>query len=1389
VAISTPNPVPVGDVPGVPVQPVPLSAIDRGPNPVPGPVPATPVPLSAVDRAPDPVPAPPAPAPIPLSAVDLGPDSLPATFVPTSTNISTSARFQGATGPRGPQGFTGATGPGGGGSGSIGATGVQGPQGATGAQGLTGATGSGFTGATGASGAQGLTGASGAQGLIGATGTFGGNLTANVNGQGYSISNVATISTTGNITANNVSIIGSSLNWSNASIVQTSSSDFSITGDGQVTVRSLDGTYQWTFDNAGNLTAPGNIGTLANVSANYFAGNGSQLTGIVASTGSFLVNGGNSFVLDADGSVVFEGADPGQGVNRGLVWDYGANANGVNSQVRQDNAGLTVRAWTENSGNFAASVNIATNQDANTNTWIFSGDGDLLLAGNLVLPVDGSIQSLFITPEFNSNITGITTGTANVIVTIADGVFEGPFSGTVTISGVNGTTEANGVWDYQATDFDQFQLFTDATLTTPVDGTFWTPYINGGTAVGDATYEDLTVQGGNISISSNDNTWIFDSTGNLTIPNDIISTRTIDIDNRASGNSADIRLYSADDITLQARDRSAGSSTEGGDINILAGDSAEDGDSSGGDIIIEAGRGGAANVDFGGAGGFIRIESGRGGAAIGNSGYSAEDGGSLTLSAGDAGDNNGNIDLGATGGDVYIESGFSTGNTNSGGDIVLTTGTGGQNATSGNVQITIPGYGLTTGGTWTFDATGNLTLPADGYINGTNNNDINIQALNNDGDPSSTISMRPNDPLVRLEQWSSQDSVSFSTADWATGTYTIDGGQGAVQFTGATNLMNSLDALQSTGQIYFSVNGGPKLLWDGTSAGATNITFYTATLPTVDPTTVTTFDYYYSYNSLIEIDYDAAEFNIESNNVDLTISTANQRDIELNSSRDMTLIGNGTYSLTNYSNTDGIFVTTDANDGIYQWQFDSTGNLVLPSGGVVYETSIPFGGLEGNTIALAPSGGTNADQQLLIYPTAGNVDANHLHLTSGNLYNTELFLGDDDLYVKLANTGNVVVNSNDSAGNSAQWIFDTTGNLTASSTTLEGVGLTVATPPTTIVISGADFAAVNLTYTRDFGEVTPTWYPAGYNPGTDSYILFDGEWGIWNPAFDQAIYVNTGSINAPLVQWNTNPPLGSVAPTGAYTYGNPTWTFDITGSLALPGGSRLRPLGPNLDIFAGTGSYVNLITSDESSYMGVDGSGGYIVTAGGTWGFSTTGNLTAPGDVSAVGNVTAGNLNAVNLVINNITSDDSTFVNIEDGVNVTGDIDASGNITGNYFIGNGSQLSLINAATADILNTNGLSTVFYPTFVEDRNNEQILRADVDLSYRTDTNTLTVGNLVISRSVVTTPVPFANLTPVAGARAFVNNANLVAAGNFGANISGSGSNTVPVWSDGTNWYIG
>jgi hypothetical protein len=131
---------------------------------------------------------------------------------------------------------------------------------------------------------------------------------------------------------------------------------------------------------------------------------------------------------------------------------------------------------------------------------------------------------------------------------------------------------------------------------------------------------------------------------------------------------------------------------------------------------------------------------------------------------------------------------------------------------------------------------------------------------------------------------------------------------------------------------------------------------------------------------------------------------------------------------------------------------------------------------------------------------------------------------------------------------------------------------------------------------------------------------------------------------------------------------------------------------------------------------------------------ATSKEITYGNVISVAGNITGGNLSAVNLVINNIRSDDSSFVNIEDGVNVTGAVVASGNITGGYILGNGSQLTGVNAVTVDVTDTNGLTTIYYPTFVENRTTAQIARADVNLTYRTDDNLLTVGNVSVTGNI-------------------------------------------------------
>ena len=108
-----------------------------------------------------------------------------------------------------------------------------------------------------------------------------------------------------------------------------------------------------------------------------------------------------------------------------------------------------------------------------------------------------------------------------------------------------------------------------------------------------------------------------------------------------------------------------------------------------------------------------------------------------------------------------------------------------------------------------------------------------------------------------------------------------------------------------------------------------------------------------------------------------------------------------------------------ADSTLRRWQFGEDGNLTLPQGGNISEG----GGISG-AIRLTPSGGANAYQALLIYPT-GFAEGDHLHLTAGG-GTTELYLGNDLHYVKLANDGFVIIKADDGV-NSAVWGFSPDG--------------------------------------------------------------------------------------------------------------------------------------------------------------------------------------------------------------------------------------------------------------------------------------------------------------------------------------------------------------------------
>jgi hypothetical protein len=128
-------------------------------------------------------------------------------------------------------------------------------------------------------------------------------------------------------------------------------------------------------------------------------------------------------------------------------------------------------------------------------------------------------------------------------------------------------------------------------------------------------------------------------------------------------------------------------------------------------------------------------------------------------------------------------------------------------------------------------------------------------------------------------------------------------------------------------------------------------------------------------------------------------------------------------------------------------------------------------------------------------------------------------------------------------------------------------------------------------------------------------------------------------------------------------------------------------------------------------------------------------------------------------------------------VSLTGAVTTTANITANFFIGNGSQLT-------GIVSSYGDSNVaaYLPTYT---GNLVSLTGDV-----TTIANVTAGYVIGTIAVRTTATTASGL-PVAanagaGARGFVTDAD---ANTFNAPLVGGGANAVPVFSNGTGWFIG
>jgi len=292
-------------------------------------------------------------------------------------------------------------------------------------------------------------------------------------------------------------------------------------------------------------------------------------------------------------------------------------------------------------------------------------------------------------------------------------------------------------------------------------------------------------------------------------------------------------------------------------------------------------------------------------------------------------------------------------------------------------------------------------------------------------------------------------------------------------------------------------------------------------------------------------------------------------------------IGDGPATYTwAYVDDEGFHVEASVDEVKRDWRFTTDGNLELPLGGKIGEVPSPT--FVGNAVVITPADGTDDNQQLMIYPTQN--EGNHLHMTSGNLAVTDIFLGDDYQYIRTRTDQGMTIGTGGGemwSGNA--WTFGANGILSTPG------NVQVGTTGTYGNISFVDtISANNYAYANGVSILSGL----GGGGASTGDITFDGIKII-------GANIGNGSGDIKLVPDNT----GTYYDDGQYVRIYPT---------------RDVPDSPHIHIDSGYGGDLILgddergidINHDANVYIRTDQYGGAY-----NWQFGADGKLTAPGEV------------------------------------------------------------------------------------------------------------------------------------------------------------------------------
>jgi hypothetical protein len=370
-------------------------------------------------------------------------------------------------------------------------------------------------------------------------------------------------------------------------------------------------------------------------------------------------------------------------------------------------------------------------------------------------------------------------------------------------------------------------------------------------------------------------------------------------------------------------------------------------------------------------------------------------------------------------------------------------------------------------GTGNFTFSGNtMTVPTNGIIRTPDDKTFQLQAKDLDSLLRNEIRIDPNNGTY-MSVWSGELQTSFSTSDWATGSWqNLEGAPGisGAFFTNAEDLQN----FWTTGfgsfanSVEVSINGGARLpvSYDGNNGETYGALLLVTGVPATSPTTITSLTFYYRTRNRINIDYDGAEILLDAQGLDIDLRTTNN--LDLRAGQNLNLRGTGQYPVRIYTD-----------DTTHMWEFDNTGSLTLPKEGklrgigdgpggdrygyISWDGNSSGDGGGYNTMRLVPDlqGLEAADQYIILDPTSPG----HIHIRAGGTQDNSqaiLYFGGENSYVKIDSGPNPPVTV---TANNKTWTFGANGSLTFPNSSVQTGGAISIAELKALVANSATYAA------------------------------------------------------------------------------------------------------------------------------------------------------------------------------------------------------------------------------------------------------------------------------------------------------------------------------------------